>query len=250
MPLKYVRNGNTYFSSTFLSASGVWDQVLHCIPHSGHAEGPLWSHEEGKVSDAGDDVWSRIGASPERKKEEWEALSPRVALALYPTCPLHAAQPSAHRHNLPCLLIYVFQLWESSFTWLILYTKDTLKRSSSKPVLASAQINPEISLAICLKSTFFSQPAPSPDSIKAGCPWVCVVSWLQWENLFKCNLYYADQGLQITAVPFWHPSCTLSVWQLALCFDSAVWRNSQHGRVSLLSASVELKSHWQNYVGT
>lgn len=90
------------------SAPGVWDQVLHCVPHSGHAEGSLRSNEEGKVPDAGDDVRSRTGAPAEGEKEERAALSPRVALASPPTSPLHAAQPSTHRHNLPCLLTYVF----------------------------------------------------------------------------------------------------------------------------------------------
>lgn len=58
-----------------------------------------------------------------------------------------------------------------------------------------------------------------------------LVSWLHWENLCNCNVYYADQGLQITTVHLCHPSCTLSVWQLALRFDSPVWCSSQHGRV-------------------
>lgn len=66
------------------SAPGVWDQVLHSIPHSGHAEGSLRPHEEGKVPDAGDDVRSRTGAPAEGEEEEWTALSPRVALALPP----------------------------------------------------------------------------------------------------------------------------------------------------------------------
>lgn len=90
------------------SAPGVWDQVLHSVPHSRHAEGSLRSHEERKVPDAGDDVRSRTGAPAEGEEEERTALSPRVALALPPTSPLHAAQPSSHRHNLPSLLIYVF----------------------------------------------------------------------------------------------------------------------------------------------
>ena len=67
------------------SAPGVWDQVLHSVPHSGHAEGPLRSHEEGKVPDAGNDVRGRIGAPAEGEEEERTALSPRVALASPPT---------------------------------------------------------------------------------------------------------------------------------------------------------------------
>lgn len=69
------------------SAPGVRDQVLHSIPHSGHAEGSLRSHEEGKVPDAGDDVRSRTGAPAEGEEEERTALSPRVALASPPPPP-------------------------------------------------------------------------------------------------------------------------------------------------------------------
>ncbi len=68
---------------------------------------------------------------------------------------------------------------------------------------------------------------------------MCAVSWLHWENHCKRNVYYADQGLQITTVHFWHPSCTLSVWQLALRFDSAVRCSSQHGHAFLPCASTE-----------
>lgn len=78
------------------SAPGVWDQILHSVPYSGHAKGSLRSYEEGKVPDAGDDVRSRTGAPAEREKEERTALSPRVALASPLTSPLHAALPSPH----------------------------------------------------------------------------------------------------------------------------------------------------------
>lgn len=67
-----------------LSAPGVWDQVLHSVPYSRHAEGPLRPHEEGEVPDAGDDVRGGTGASAEGEEEERKALSPRVALALPP----------------------------------------------------------------------------------------------------------------------------------------------------------------------
>lgn len=68
----------------FLSAPGVRDQVLHSVPHSGHAEGSLRSYEEGEIPDAGDDVRSGTGAPAEGEKEEWAPISPRVALAFHP----------------------------------------------------------------------------------------------------------------------------------------------------------------------
>lgn len=72
----------THASFMLPSASGVWDQVLHCIPHPRHAQGPVRSYEAGEVPDAGDDVRCRTGASAEREEEERAALPPRVALAL------------------------------------------------------------------------------------------------------------------------------------------------------------------------
>lgn len=181
----------------FLSAPGVWDQVLHSVPDSGHAEGSLRSYEEGKIPDAGDDVRSRTGAPAEGAKEERTAIPPRVALA-----------PPPCLHYTP-------------------YTKDALPGNHILPRtgLASGS-DPDHSLAICSTSSVgaalvwlcgpsasthlappFPTPDPSPGSIQQVAP-VRTESWLHWKNLCNCNVYYADQGLQITTVHFWHPSCT------------------------------------------
>lgn len=117
------------------SAPGVWDQVLHCIPHSGHAEGSLRPHEEGKVPDAGDDVRSRTRAPAEGEKKERTAVSPWVALAL-PQCLHYTPHSSQAQPPLPLFMYFSLE----SFSQLILYTKDTL--FSDQPVWLQPKLRP------------------------------------------------------------------------------------------------------------
>lgn len=85
-----AETGNCNVWQMLSSAPGVWHQVLHSVPHSGHAQRSVRSHEKGKVPDARDDVRSRAGASTEGEEEERTALSPRVALVPPPPPqPLH-----------------------------------------------------------------------------------------------------------------------------------------------------------------
>lgn len=109
--------------------------------------------------------------------------------------------------------------------------------------------DPNYFLAICSTSSVGADldfwpfrpscPDPSPGFIRQ----VSLCSVDSQKNLCNCNVYYADQGLQITIVHCWRPSCTLTVWQLALRFDSAAWCSSQHGFVFQQSHSLAVM--WQ-----
>lgn len=152
------------------SAPGVWDQVLHRVPHSGHAEGSLWSHEEGKVPDAGDDVRSRTGAPTEGEKEEWTTLSPRVALDFPPPLKYTPCSPQFTDTTAPaCLCVY------SSFeslAWLGWFctpkTPSSVTRSSLRPVWLQPNFQPwllphhlfHVQCWHC--SWFLHSPSPSP----------------------------------------------------------------------------------------
>ena len=197
------------------SAPGVRDQVLHCVSHSWHAQGSLRSHEEGEVPDAGDDVRSRAGAPAEGEKEERTALSPRVALASPTlTSPQLAAQPldSQAQPHPPAACFVMYSSFESlaSLGWFCTpKTPPLVTRSTPKPVWLQAGH----SLAICSTSSvgavlgFGSAPPPIPHLAPSSRLPLSVPrhGFSHWKNLCNCNVYYADQGLQITTVHFWPP---------------------------------------------
>ena len=244
------------------SAPGVRDQVLHCVSHSWHAQGSLRSHEEGEVPDAGDDVRSRAGAPAEGEKEERTALSPRVALASPTlTSPQLAAQPldSQAQPHPPAACFVMYSSFESlaSLGWFCTpKTPPLVTRSTPKPVWLQAGH----SLAICSTSSvgavlgFGSAPPPIPHLAPSSRLPLSVPrhGFSHWKNLCNCNVYYADQGLQITTVHFWPPI----LHSLCVCvaastptppptrFDSAVWCSSQHGCVYLPWAPVGLLLCW------
>lgn len=117
-------------------APGVWDQILHSVPHSGHAKGFVWSHEEGKVPDAGDDVRSRTGAPTEGEEKERTTLSPRVAL-VFPR-PLHYTPYSPQLiDTIPPACLFMYFSFES-LAWLGWFctpkTPSSVTRSSLEPV--------------------------------------------------------------------------------------------------------------------
>lgn len=134
-------------------------------------------------------------------------------------------QPSAHRLSLARLLAYVFKLPESNFTWLILYTKDA-------PLKFLPRFGTSHSLAICSLRFWLWPALPLPSSLTlrrpAGCPRVCAASRLCCgKKPCNCNVYYADEGLQISTVhsPALHSLCVAATTSLWLCSPAqlAAW---------------------------
>lgn len=208
------------------TAPGVRNQVLHSVPHSRHAQGPLRSHAEGKVPDARDDVRGRTGAPAEGEEEERTAVSPRVALA----SPFHIRYTVSSFYTsgspqLPGTTSAIGRNMLALRVWL--HSADSVHqrpetKSCSTPVWLQALIP---TLAICSASSvgaslgFWLWPlppcptqTPSAGSIQQIALICAVVAFL-----YTCNVYYADQGLQFASAHSQHPSCTLSVcvWQLA-----------------------------------
>lgn len=64
----------------FFSAPRFRNKVIHCLPDSGHAQRLVWQNEEREVLSPGNDVRGWTRAFAERKKEEWETVSPWMAL--------------------------------------------------------------------------------------------------------------------------------------------------------------------------
>lgn len=64
----------------FFSAPRFRNKVFHCLPDSGHAQRLVWQNEEREVLSPGNDVRGWTRAFAERKKEEWETVSPWMAL--------------------------------------------------------------------------------------------------------------------------------------------------------------------------
>lgn len=131
----------------FFSAPRFWNKVFHCLPDSRHAQRLVRQNEEREVLSPGNDVWGWTRAFAERKKKEWETVSPWMALVnimLQRKCCLETEvcnfEMKSVLHQCVQFKVYISSCWAVQLQALVESRKQALLMKKMKSLICNYSV--------------------------------------------------------------------------------------------------------------